>query len=498
MSQGLSPAGHRVLPAAVLRARPASLLDHILPGDAAGDRPRGRAPRGRALLGRGDSERYEQGRHDVEHPLLPSRGELFLAGRRRVRRDEGASPSVRGRARRSSRPRAGHRRVRDAPGRRALPDRRAGRGASAGAAASGSSTDFDGRVLIVAETAGPPRDPARDPARQRTSAHAAAEGWHAFLERRCEPLGLTVAPLEDGVPSSTHPHVAIVTETQLFGERVSQRRRRSRRATRDSEAMVRDLSELHVGAPVVHELHGIGRYRGLETITAGGMSERVPGPSSTPTVIKPLRAGGLAAPGLALHRRGARARAAAQARAAQQWQKARQKAAQRAFDVAAELLDIQARRHGPHRQRLRHRGAVSCDCSSRASRSRRRPTRTPPSPPCSTIMRSAAGRWIAWSAGTSDSARRRWRCAPRSSPCKAGWQVAVLVPTTLLAQQHHQTFADRFADWPVRVESLSRFRSRARSATRWSSELEPTGASTSSSARTSCCRATCASSVWAW
>ena len=69
-----------------------------------------------------------------------------------------------------------------------------------------------------------------------------------------------------------------------------------------------------------------------------------------------------------------------------------------------------------------------------------------------------ASRWTGWSAATSASARPKSRCAPPSSPCMGGKQVAILAPTTLLAEQHAQTFADRFADWPVRIAELSRFR----------------------------------------
>ena len=88
--------------------------------------------------------------------------------------------------------------------------------------------------------------------------------WNQFVEQNT-PLAIVVSPLEDGAVIHD-PAIAIVTESQLFGARAMQQRRR-KSSSRDAESMIRDLSELGMGTPVVHEHHGVGRYRGLTSLT---------------------------------------------------------------------------------------------------------------------------------------------------------------------------------------------------------------------------------------
>jgi transcription-repair coupling factor (superfamily II helicase) len=92
------------------------------------------------------------------------------------------------------------------------------------------------------------------------------DGWPGFLAAQCR-IGIAVAPLDEGAVIDS-PAIALIVESQLFGERAMQRRRR-KRAGRDAESIVRDLSELQPGAPVVHEDHGVGRYLGLEIVDVG-------------------------------------------------------------------------------------------------------------------------------------------------------------------------------------------------------------------------------------
>jgi transcription-repair coupling factor (superfamily II helicase) len=167
------------------------------------------------------------------------------------------------------------------------------------------------------------------------------------------------------------------------------------------------------------------------------------------------------------------------------WQKAKRKAAEQVRDVAAELLDIYARRAA------REGYAFADPKADYATFSAGFPfEETPDQQTTIEAVRAdmlAPSRWTAWSAATSASARPKWPCAPRSSPCTAA-QVAILVPTTLLAQQHYNSFRDRFADWPVTVEVMSRFKSAKEVNAAW--PTWPKARSTSSSARTSCCRTT--------
>ena len=256
----------------------------------------------------------------------------------------------------------------------------------------------EGRCLVVAETPG-----RREILLETLHAHdlkpALVESWGDFIDGD-DSLAMTIAELEDGACIDA-PSVAVVTESQLFGARAAQRRRR-RGAGRDPEGLVRDLSELSIGAPVVHEAHGVGRYAGLEVLTIGGTAgeflridyadgDKLYVPVGSLHLVS--RWSGVDPEAAPLHKLGSR-----------QWQRARRRAAEKVVDVAAELLEVQARRAS--------RPGMAFEVESE---------------------------FIA---------------------VQSGRQVAVLVPTTLLAQQHHQTFTDRFADWPVRVEQLSRFRTR--------------------------------------
>ena len=310
---------------------------------------------------------------------------------------------------------------------------------------------FQGRVLLVAETPG-----RREVLNDTLSSHGVGvtvfEGWSDFLTGDAA-LGLTVAPLEEGAVL-LDPAVAIVSESQLFGERAMQRRRR-RTSGRDAESLVRDLSELNIGAPVVHEDHGVGRYRGLQTIGTERMSgeflciEYADGDklyvpvSSLHLVSRYTGADSDLAP---LHKLGS-----------PQWQKARKKAAARAFDVAAELLDSHARRAARPGHQF-HTDKDELGSFVQGFPFEETPDQqvaidevladmTSPQPMDRLVCGDVGF-------GKTEVAMRAAFVAVHD-----GWQVAVLVPTTLLAQQHYQTFSDRFADWPVRVEQLSRFRS---------------------------------------
>ncbi|MCP4043914.1 MAG: transcription-repair coupling factor, partial [Gammaproteobacteria bacterium] len=198
--------------------------------------------------------------------------------------------------------------------------------------------DFTGRVLLVAETPGR-RETLLETFRSHGLRPAVLSSWGEF-HRGSDQLAITVAPLETGIVLE-EPPLAVVTEAQLFGARAMQRRRR-KGPTRDAETVIRNLTELTVGSPVVHEDHGVGRYHGLQTLTAGEVtmeyltleyagSDKLYVPVSSLHLIS--RYTGVDPEHAPLHKLGSN-----------QWQKAKKKAMEKVYDVAAELLEIHARR----------------------------------------------------------------------------------------------------------------------------------------------------------
>jgi transcription-repair coupling factor (superfamily II helicase) len=309
---------------------------------------------------------------------------------------------------------------------------------------------FPGRILFAAESPGR-REMLADILRQEKLPATETGNWADFLTSPAKTM-LSVAPLEQGLLLES-AGIAIITERELFGERTRSRRRQRR--VRDPEQILSDLTDLLVGAPIVHVDHGVGRYRGLTTITidemptefltveyAGGDLLHVP----VASLHMISRYTGGSAEEAPLHRLGS-----------DQWEKARRKAAEKIRDVAAELLELYAQRAA--RKTIRSAETQS-DYAAFAAAFPFEPTEDQATA-IEAVIRDLR----------SDSPMDRLVCgdvgfgktevALRAAfiAVSSGKQVAVLVPTTLLAQQHQQTFADRFADWPYTVEALSRFRS---------------------------------------
>lgn len=246
---------------------------------------------------------------------------------------------------------------------------------------------------------------------------------------------------------------ALICESDLLGERVSRRRQDSRR-TINPDTLIRNLAELHTGQPVVHLEHGVGRYAGLTTLEAGGITAEYlmltyAGDAKLYVPVSSLhlisRYAGGAEENAPLHKLGSDA-----------WSRARQKAAEKVRDVAAELLDIYAQRAAKQGFAFKHdreQYQMFCDAF---------PFETTPdqaqainavlSDMCQPL---AMDRLVCGDVGfgKTEVAMRAAFLAVENNK-----QVAVLVPTTLLAQQHLDNFRDRFANWPVRIEMLSRFR----------------------------------------
>ena len=306
------------------------------------------------------------------------------------------------------------------------------------------------RVLLAAESAGR-RELLLDLLRARGIQAKIFDSFASFAAAD-QRLGITVSGAVSGLRLES-PLLEILTEAQLFGDRARQERRR-RRAERDPAKILKELTDLRVGAPVVHESYGVGRYVGLQTMDVAGYTGEF-------LVLEYADGDKLYVPVQALHLvsryTGAPAETAPLHKlGGEQWQKARRKAAQRIRDVAAELLDLYSRRAAREGTRM-----ASGESEYRAFQSAFRFEETADQ---ATAIEQVLGDM------RSDKPMDRVICgdvgfgktevALRAAfvAVQAGKQVAVLVPTTLLAQQHFTTFTDRFADWPVRVGSLSRFR----------------------------------------
>ncbi|MDX5378501.1 MAG: transcription-repair coupling factor [Halomonas sp.] len=304
-------------------------------------------------------------------------------------------------------------------------------------------------VLFVAESRG------RREALEETLAplhlslpHAAS--FDAFRQGDSR-LGITEGEVGSGLWLE-QPDIAVITETELFGDVVRQSRRREK-ATDMGELAIRHLAELRPGAPVVHQTHGVGRYRGLERLEAGGQAaefvslEYADGAKlyvpvdNLHLISRYAGADDELAP---LHRLGS-----------DQWDKARRKAAEKIRDTAAELLDVYARREAregfacvtPDEEYARFAASFPFEetADQRAAISAVISDMTAPKPMDRVVCGDVGF-------GKTEVAMRAAFLAVHS-----GRQVVVLVPTTLLARQHYENFRDRFADTAVQIELVSRF-----------------------------------------
>ncbi|MDH3764041.1 MAG: DEAD/DEAH box helicase, partial [Gammaproteobacteria bacterium] len=281
------------------------------------------------------------------------------------------------------------------------------------------------------------------------------ETWDEFLTRDDNRYYITASALQNGMTLESKGF-AVITENQLFGERAVQKRRRRYRKTRDAESTIQSLADLQPGAPVVHEDHGVGRYQGLKTLTVSGIAteflcieyanqDKLYVPVSSLHLIS--RYAGASEDSAPLHRLGT-----------EQWQRSRKKAQEKIHDIAVELLDIQARREAmtgfAHQVDIDEYHQFASEFPFEET-----PDQETTIESVITDMQSARpmDRIVCGDVGfgkTEVCMRAAFVAA------NAGSQVAVLVPTTLLAQQHYQNFLDRFADWPIRITSLTRFTAR--------------------------------------
>nr|WP_314581384.1 transcription-repair coupling factor [uncultured Pseudomonas sp.] len=326
------------------------------------------------------------------------------------------------------------------------------------AALSNFLNDFPGRVLFTAESAGR-REVLLELLERLKLRPKTLDSWQEFVDSR-ERLAITIAPLDEGLlleqTALDQTALALIAESPLFGQRVMQRRRREKRADGHSnDAVIKNLAELREGAPVVHIDHGVGRYLGLATLEvenqvaeflmlAYAEEAKLYVPVANLHLI--ARYTGSDDELAPLHRLGSEA-----------WQKAKRKAAEQVRDVAAELLDIYARRAA------REGYAFADPKLDYETFSAGFPFEETPDQQTTIeavrhdmLAPKPMDRLVCGDVGFG-----KTEVAMRAAfiAVHGGKQVAILVPTTLLAQQHYNSFRDRFADWPVTVEVMSRFKS---------------------------------------
>ncbi|MDN3610350.1 transcription-repair coupling factor [Vibrio ostreicida] len=266
------------------------------------------------------------------------------------------------------------------------------------------------------------------------------------------PLSLILSSAEHGFLYGDE-QVALICESDLLGDRVHQRRRKDRKST-NNDAVIRNLAELKPGQPVVHIDHGIGRYIGLQTLEAGGLiteyvtleyqsDAKLYVPVAALNLIS--RYSGGAEDSAPLHKLGGEA-----------WTKARRRAAEKVRDVAAELLDVYAKRElKPGYKFALDRGQYATFKAGFPFEETEDQSMTINAVMSDMCQAKAMDRLVCGDVGFG-----KTEVAMRAAflATDNGKQVAVLVPTTLLAQQHFENFRDRFANLPIRVEVLSRFK----------------------------------------
>lgn len=339
-------------------------------------------------------------------------------------------------------------------------------------------TAFEGRILLCAESLGR-RETMLGFLQQNGLKAKPVSDWQGFLSAH-EPLMITVAPLAYGfklgglqspnqqqaAPASERENwgeskavaaqstIAVITESDLYqyvARSCAHNRRKKHAAI--SDGLLRDLAELNIGDPVVHEEHGIGRYMGLVTMDLGGETNEMmlleyAGEAQLYVPVSQLhlisRYSGQAHENVALHKLGSGA-----------WNKAKRKAAEKARDTAAELLNLYARRAA----QSGHKFEINeLDYQAFADGFGYEETEDQVAAIAAVIkdltQAKPMDRLVCGDVGFG-----KTEVALRAAfvAVMGGKQVAVLAPTTLLVEQHAQNFADRFADFPVKVAGLSRF-----------------------------------------
>ena len=395
-------------------------------------------------------ERYEQRAHDVERPILPV-SELYLSVqelRERLNqqlRIDLVAPGTDERAVDLG--------TQPVP---SLPINR--KDETPAAELQRFVANYPGRILIATESAGR-REALIEQITTAGMPLATVDSWREFVDPdQPSRLAITVAALDQGF-ALVKPALSVLTERELLGERAQQSRRR-KHVARDPEAVIRDLTELAIGSPIVHVDHGVGRYQGLLKLDVGGADgeflaieyakgDKLYVPVSQLHLVS--RYSGTAPELAPLHSLGGEA-----------WDRAKRRAAEKVRDVAAELLAIYAQREARPGTPLAI-DRLMYDQFASAFPFEETPDQMQAIEAVITDLARARpmDRVVCGDVGFG-----KTEVALRAAFVTAisGKQVGMLAPTTLLAQQHYQNFRDRLADWPIRVEVLSRFKSKKETA----------------------------------
>ena len=269
-------------------------------------------------------------------------------------------------------------------------------------------------------------------------------------------LSLLVSPLDQGfiIENASGQNLAVICETDFLGERVQQRRESDKRKTVNPDTLIRNLAELKIGQAVVHLEHGVGRYAGLTVLDAGGVKAEY-------LVLNYANEAKLYVPVASLHLisryiGGADESAPLHKLGSEAWAKTRQKAAEKIRDVAAELLDVYAKRESQKGFQFQYDRESFMQFAGTFPFEETFDQKTAINAVISDMcLPKAMDRLVCGDVGfgKTEVAMRATFLAVENHK-----QVAVLVPTTLLAQQHYENFKDRFANYPINVEVLSRFK----------------------------------------
>jgi len=309
-----------------------------------------------------------------------------------------------------------------------------------------------GRILLIAESTGR-REMLLEMLHDQKLFPKVFDNWQNFIESD-DHLSVAVASIDRGLNINA-PEICILTEAQIFGERTQQQRKRKRR-TRDAQAIIGDLTDLSIGSPVVHEVHGIGRYLGLQKLNVGDIETEV---------LTIEYAGGdklyvpVASLDLISRYTGADEDHAPKHKlGSETWSKARKKAAKKIHDIAVEILDIHARRAAKGGYAYN----INIDEYNQFSAAFPFEETEDQQKAIDMVIEDLTEAKAMDRVVCGDVGFGKTEVAMRATfvAANANKQVAILVPTTLLAQQHFQNFKDRFADWPFKIECLSRFNSK--------------------------------------
>ncbi|KTD68794.1 Transcription-repair coupling factor [Legionella steelei] len=311
--------------------------------------------------------------------------------------------------------------------------------------------DSSRRYLLVVESAGR-REVLLDLLKPSGISAKVQTSWHDFINDTA-PINISTGSLIYGCELK-QSNLVIIVESQLFGEQ-STPQRRSAQKTVDPDLIIRDMAELRVGAPVVHLQFGVGRYQGLQHIESNGIAseflvltyageDKIYVPVTSLHMIS--RYTGVDSDHAPLHKLGS-----------DQWQKEKKKAAEKIHDIAIELLDLYAKREAQpgqqyqvdHNEYVKFASAFPFTETPDQLNAIEQIIKDMESPrPMDRLICGDVG------FGKTEVAMRAAFVAVQNNK-----QVCILVPTTLLAGQHFESFRDRFADFPINIELLSRFRS---------------------------------------